>query len=302
MGKFYELQFELESNCLLDCIHCSSLEMRQTCTRSYSDIDILNFISLFDDPIHIYFTGGEPILYKNLIPLCRNLIDSKKEVEIGLYTTGNHTGLTPISKDYAFILKQAGITDCYFSIYSDLEFEHDAWTNCKGSFINTVLSVRNLLCAGISVKAHLVLTRDNYYRIDDVIAFCQKLGMEEIRILKLTPSGNAKNNWETIGVPLEEQNELIKHLVNKRKDYNMRITFSGYPSLHPCRAFPKSVGCQAGTNLLYIDSSGDIFPCACTKRNPNKFKICNITELSAISKYLEKMVTIEYRDVCYNEE
>lgn len=49
MGKFYEIQFEIETNCLLDCIHCSSLNSRSLDGIEYSMDDILNMMKLFDE-------------------------------------------------------------------------------------------------------------------------------------------------------------------------------------------------------------------------------------------------------------
>ena len=59
----WELQFEIETKCSLNCVHCSSFEMRQHKNRYYTDDDLINFIKLFETSLHIYFTGGEPINY-----------------------------------------------------------------------------------------------------------------------------------------------------------------------------------------------------------------------------------------------
>ena len=72
--RFYELQFEIENACLLDCVHCSSADMRRNGLRRYSDEDLLKFISLFMGKTHIYFTGGEPLLYENLLNLFTQIV------------------------------------------------------------------------------------------------------------------------------------------------------------------------------------------------------------------------------------
>lgn len=41
------------------------------------------------------------------------------------------------------------------------------------------------------------------------VELCKNLGFAEVRILKLTPSGNAMHNWDQIGLPLDIQNDLI---------------------------------------------------------------------------------------------
>ena len=300
-NRFYELQFEIENACLLDCIHCSSAEMRRNGSRSYSDEDILRFISLFKDKVHIYFTGGEPLLYKHLLNLCTQITLSNPNVELGLYTTGNCSTKKAISEDLATSMYEAGIKDCYFSIYSNKEEEHDSFTALEGSLANTIESIIALRNTNILPKAHLVLNKFNLGKIREVITFCQEIGIAEVRILKLTPSGNAKEHWDQIGVPLNDQNELIKQLIQKRLDYTVKLTFSGYPDLHPCRPWENADGCQAGINLLYIDADGYVFPCACTKRSPNLFCIGHISQINKIQEYMESKERLVKNECCLNE-
>lgn len=300
-SKFYELQFEIETSCLLDCVHCSSANSHRE-ERAYSDEAILDFLQLFSGHVHIYFTGGEPLLYADLSCLCERIHAAKPDTDIGIYSTGNCSGFQPISTELAQSLKHAGVCDCYFSIYSNNQEEHDQWTNHAGSFQNTLDSIRRFSTAGILPKAHLILTRENQRKLSEVICFCQEIGLVKVRILRLAPSGNAKINWDNIGIPLEAQNDYIRRLIQEREDYPIRLTFAGYPTLHPCRAFPDAQKCQAGTNLLYIDASGDIYPCACTKQDAAKYKICNIREIDILRKHLEYLSKKNCYPTCFNRK
>lgn len=300
-NHFYELQIEIETSCLLNCIHCSSAISRKSGIRKYSDTALLNFISLFQNKSHIYFTGGEPLLNNNLFALSNKITTLFPSIHVGLYTSGNQFELTPISENLAIKMYQSNIKDCYFSIYSDVEHEHDLWTATKGSFKNTLESISQTMKNGIEAKAHLVLNRFNKNKLEQIIEFCQTLEMKEVRILKLTPSGTAKENWNSIGVSLDEQNQLIEQLILKQKEFSTKLSFSGVPHLFPCRSFINSYGCQAGNHLLYVNSSGDIYPCACTQQNPSKFKICNIHDLAQIKKYISEANYHSYNQTCLND-
>ncbi len=292
----WELQFEIETSCSLNCIHCSSLEMRQQEMRSYTDDDLLNFVKLFESSLHIYFTGGEPINYSRLPFLCNEIQNNTYNAKIGIYSTGNHSKQLYINEDFAKELKKSGIVDCYFSIYSDMEEEHDDWTGTKGSFINTLASINSIKKVGIIPKAHIVLTRVNYAKIDRVIEFSKSLGIMDVRILRLTSCGAAKNNWNEIGIPLGKQNQIIEYLINNKQKYSINLSFAGYPLLSPCRPFKDAKGCEAGIKLLYIDIFGDIYPCACSKGHN---KICNITEREKVFDYI-KSQNASYRLTCLN--
>jgi radical SAM domain protein len=295
MRKFYEIQFEIETNCLLDCIHCSSLNSRSLDGIEYSMDDILNMMKLFDEKSHIVFTGGEPFLNDSILQLI-NKIDKQKK--IGIYTTGNLNNLSPIESGLANKLKKYGVDECYFSIYSSSCKEHEELTRIEGSFLNTLKSIESLKKNGIVVKGHLVLTKKNIDKIEDVLNFCEQIELDEVRILKLAPVGNAKNNWNDLSISLGEQNRVIEGILAKNDNYKMKITVAGYPTIMPCRNFDGAKGCQAGTNLLYVDAYGDIYPCASTKSNKKHFKICNIKELYKLRVYLDKVSNIEYRKIC----
>lgn len=66
----------------------------------------------------------------------------------------------------------------------------------------------------------------------------------------------------------------------------------------PCRNFPNAKRCQAGINLLYIDSCGDVYLCACAKANAEKYKICNIIEIEKLKNYLYNMSEVECHQHC----
>ena len=130
---FVELQIEIEDDCLLNCIHCSSYELCKHGKRNYTINDLIDFISVIKGDILIHFTGGDPLLCKDLTEICRKILVLNPNIKIALYTTGNCYGLTPISIDMAKDMKQSGIVECYFSIYSEIPEEHDLWTRTIGS-------------------------------------------------------------------------------------------------------------------------------------------------------------------------
>lgn len=294
MGKIYEIQFEIETKCMLNCIHCSSLEGRELSGIKYQEDDILNMIGLFDGDTYITFTGGEPLLNNKILSLIRKL-DSKR---ISIYTSGNLNDFKPIDKILAYKLKEYGVSECYFSIYSILYSAHDQFTNTSGSLKNTLESIENLNKYGIEVKAHVVLTRQNIDYIYDVIKFCERHEFKEVRILKLAQAGRAKSNWNILNIPIEDQNIKLKEINQNRNNFNINITIAGYPEIYPCRSFAGAKGCQAGTNLLYVDAIGDIYPCACTKSNKKKYKICNIKELDKIKRYIDDMDNFHCWEKC----
>ena len=300
MDKFYELQFEIETACLLDCVHCSSANSRLLAKRQYSDEDILRVLELFHGETRVILTGGEPLLYNHIFELCKQISLKSPLSKIGIYTTGNIENMRPIDEPMAHQLKALQVDECYFSIYSTSPDVHDTWTQKAGSFLNTIDSIASLKKVGILSKAHLVLNRHNINSVQEIICFCESIGMDEVRILKLAPAGNAQTNWNNISLQLYRQDNIIKQIVSSRNEFMISITVAGYPTIMPCRNFPNAKVCQAGINLLYIDSYGDVYPCACAKANTEKFKICNIIEIEKLKKYMHSMSKVECYQDCLN--
>lgn len=298
--KEFEIQVEIENACLLNCSHCSSYEMRKSKSSIYSEEALISFIKSFNYPVHVYLTGGDPILYPNLVGFCKELSSVNTCRTVGLYTTGNCAMMEPISKGYANLLAQAGVKDCYLSIYHKNSEEHDSFTGKMGSFFNTISSANNLKDASIHPKAHLVLTNQNKAHIEDIIYFCESIGFEEVRVLKLTETGKARNNWSQIGIPIAEQDSIITSLINRKDEFNIKLSFSGYPQLHACRSSENAYKCQAGTNLLYITLSGDIYPCACTVQFSKQFHLGNINNLAEVIRQIERAYPNDYNPFCLN--
>lgn len=280
MKRTFELHFELEPNCFLNCIHCSSQTIRSE-EMKYEEKDILRLIKCFKTPLEVFFTGGEPLLYSRLLPLFSEITSQVPTCKIGLFTSGiiyNQGNLISVEEDYLKKLKSSGLEICYVSLYSNEETWHDYMTNQAGSFSCTVRSIKNMIKIGIDTRINLVLTAFNHSHINEIIQFAYSLGVSEVRLLKLICHGNAVNFWKTIGLSNEDYLHSIKEIYAKRNKQPLRITVSSVPQLAPCRPLENAVGCQAGSNLLYVTLSGDVYPCACVK-NQKDYLLFNVKDI-----------------------
>lgn len=275
-----ELQIEVEKSCPLKCLHCSSVSLLNLNECGYSNVELMNFVKGFDGPLKISVTGGEPLNRIDIVDFLSCLWSCKPDLEIEVFSSGVllKNGLPSfISEDYALSLKGAGVRSFYLTMFHSDSSEHDKMTDCRGSLEISKKSIENLIIAGIEVKVHLILNRFNFGCIYDVIYDLSNLGIKEVRLLKLVKHGRATTNWERIGVSDDEQERLIADLFKSQDKFPLRMTFSGFPEMTPCRPFEWAKGCQAGTRLFFVDFNGDIFPCACTRGNL-EFRIGNISE------------------------
>lgn len=297
MEKEYEIQIEIENKCYLHCLHCSSLSMRHSASNPFSEEELMNFFQLFNVPLHIYFTGGEPLANPNLTTLIKLVKSISTDVNVGVYTCGILKDTTSIDEEFAEKLKMVGLDDCYVSLYHCDSEKHDLITNRSGSYWATIQSIHNLIDKKIDVKVHLVINRYNYLELDKIITNTLNLGVKQVRLLRIVKAGAAVINWETVGLPFDEQNAVIKRIIDNIDKYSGCVTISGFPEEIACRPAPQAIKCQAGTHLLYVTNTKKIYPCACTKSDLT-FLIGSINDLDKIKQYLEIQQDCLYNEYC----
>ena len=299
MRKEYEVQIEVENKCYLDCLHCSSLSMRHSASNPFLEEELMSFFQLFNVPLHIYFTGGEPLANPNLTTLIKLVKNASANTNVGIFTCGILKDTTSIDEDFTEKLKMVGLDDCYISLYHCDSEKHDLITNRRGSYWATEQSIRNFINKKIDVKVHLVINRYNYQELDKIIINILKLGVSQVRLLRIVKAGAAEINWEAIGVPYKEQNAAIREIINNIDRYSGCVTISGFPAEIACRPAPQAIKCQAGTHLLYVTNSKQIYPCACTKSDLS-FSLGSIYDLTKIKQYLEKRQACLCNEDCLN--
>lgn len=141
-----EIHFEIENKCLLKCRHCSSNATSKGVKFDYPIEQMLELLSAIPEEKTVFFTGGEPLLYKNLDTLLSS-IKKLGNIAVGFFTSGvvnNNGSICPISKKHAGSLAEAGLKICYFSVYSHDAKVHDWMTQTPGSYNITQESIKAL--------------------------------------------------------------------------------------------------------------------------------------------------------------
>jgi MoaA/NifB/PqqE/SkfB family radical SAM enzyme len=259
----------------------------------------MKFIKGFQGPVKISLTGGEPLIRYDVLNILSNLRLCKPGTDINVFSSGvmvKNGLIESISEEYAINLKDAGLKSIYITLFHGRAVYHDKMADCRWAFEISKKSIENLINVGIETKVHLVLNRFNVDCIHTVLSELSKLKIKEVRLLKLVKHGRATSNWERIGVSYQKQNELFSDLIMKRNQFPLRMTFSGFPEMTPCRPLEWAKGCQAGTRLFFVDFNGEVFPCACTRGN-SKVWIGHISDEVLCSRLWHNNHK-EFRDFC----
>ncbi len=205
----------------------------------------------------VSFTGGEPLLRKDIVSLVAYAS------EIGLWTNLITNG-TLFDRNQTKSLKDAGLNSAQVSLEGPTPEIHEDITGVKGSFQMTINGIKNLIEAGIPVHTNTTVSRKNINYLSGILQLIKSLGLKRLSMNLLIPcgsAGNKKNLWVSY-------NEIGEHILKlKHFAQNEGITFMWYSPLPMCEFNPIAYGfgnksCAAITGLLSIDPMGNVLPCS----------------------------------------
>lgn len=251
--------------CPYNCWHCSFKG------RVQSDLPIDKQFSLIEDLCHlgasiIGFTGGEPLLHRDIFSLVKKAHDNGAETI--LFTTGHSLDVAKAKR-----LKQSGLWAICFSLDSHIPEIHNKLRGYPNAFNEVMEAIKTARKSGLYTMVSSVATPEFmkekcYVAIYDLV---KKMHVNEYRIIEAMSCGKLLNNV---------QNIITKQEVRELRNFHRRVNLASPPT-KVC-AFnqiesPELFGCGAGTQHLFIDNAGEVCPCDFT---PLSFG--NITQIPLV--------------------
>jgi len=263
--RLRELKIEVNRDCPLHCLHCSSNGIPKAPERldphKISEL-IKEFAHLGGEKLCV--SGGEPLCYQEL----SNIINSCQgtNIDLSLYTTGiEHNGgpPKPISERMASFLADKGVK-IIFSLHGASDRTHDMLTQVQGSFNSTLVAIKKTIEAGALVELHVVPMVTNFHELTEIPRLADSFNIKKVSWLRFVPQGRGFLNRHALQLSKEQLKELDKKKAEVHRIYRTITIRTGSPFniLCPEVAAP----CEAGINVLTIGPDGSIFPCDAFKR------------------------------------
>lgn len=218
------------SQCNNRCIMCCQPPLQ----RDDIDFYLRKNQSLIDSaPSHLPIlgiTGGEPtLLGDRLFEMLQRIRARLPETEIHLLTNGRAFA----DKEYARKLAECGTDHILLGIplHSDYAGDHDAITQIKGSFDETLLGLYNLACYGFGIELRVVITRMNYRRLPKLPNFIYRNlpFVEFVSLMGLEYTGYTIKNKDQVWIdPLDYQQEL-EQAVQGFRDWGLDVSVFNLP-------------------------------------------------------------------------
>ena len=130
----------------------------------------------------VQFIGGEPTLNQDL----RALIAAA--TKLGYEFIKVFTNLTRLSDDLLQSFQDHGVCIAT-SVYGADAAHHDLITQVGGSFDKTIRNLRQLLNAGVPVRASIIEMDANQGRADSTIALLREMGVQDVGVDRLRRFG-----------------------------------------------------------------------------------------------------------------
>lgn len=201
--------------CNLKCVHCYS----QSQDRSYSGElsteegkALIEDLARFGSPV-ILFSGGEPLLRPDLLPLAQLATD--RGVRAVISTNG-----TLISKEMAGALKRIGLS--YVGVSLDgMRETNDRFRGVEGAFDAALKGMRNCREAGIKVGLRFTINRRNVRDIPEIFDLLEKEDIPRVCFYHLVYAGRGSQLVKE-GLEHRETRRVVDLIIERTKDLHER--------------------------------------------------------------------------------
>ncbi|MFQ5997019.1 MAG: radical SAM protein [Dehalococcoidales bacterium] len=169
--------------CNLNCIHCyasadnqrSPEEMGTAAGRAF-----IRDLADFGVPV-ILFSGGEPLLRKDLFPLAS--LARELGIRVALSTNG-----TLITDEVAGEISRIGFAEVGISL-DGIGANNDHFRGRNGAFEAALTGIRNCIALDLRVSLRLTITRFNYQEIPAIFRLVENEGIDRVCFYHLAYSG-----------------------------------------------------------------------------------------------------------------
>ncbi|MDW2975104.1 MAG: radical SAM protein [Alphaproteobacteria bacterium] len=277
--NFFHLQWHLLNACNLRCKHCYDWK-NKTQTLNIKQMfkvydDFVFFVKNVGAQAEISLTGGEPTLFKDLIPLIEYI--KSRDVFAQIYILSNGYNLFSDELLECCIKHNVGV-----QISLDgLEEKHDEIRG-TGAFAKSIATIKQLISKGISTTVHCVLMKRNIDGVAEFIRFLDPMGLSRINFSTLIPIGPGAA--EAAATP-QELKKCMEMIVEMQSTTKARIIGE-----RPLWALVGGSGiCPIGDKTLTVDAAGNMMPCRRLPMVMGNVLEDNLLEVWLKNDFLNKM-------------
>ncbi len=209
------------------CVFCAQGDKRSKCASIPLSELVDRLRSVRGDlrqPKGLVLTGGEPILYKQILPL----VAAAKKLgyrPIQIQTNGRMMSYPNVLEK----LIAAGATEFSPSIHGSTAEVHEALTRAKGSWQQSRDGIANACRAGLPVVTNSVVTKGNFTDQPALVQLLCDLGVRDAQLAFVHPVGTALELFDEVVPRLSDVIPYVREARDIARRYEMRLMTEAIP-------------------------------------------------------------------------
>ena len=201
--------------CNLKCVHCYAHAVEKGKDKELTTEDartVIDDLAAFGAPV-ILFSGGEPLMRRDLIPLAHYAVD--KGMRAVISTNG-----TLITKEKAKELKDVGLS--YVGVSLDgMEEVNDRFRGKKGAFEEATAGMRNCQDVGLKVGLRFTVNRMNMDEVPRIFDLIEESNIPRVCFYHLVYAGRG-SELVTEDLSHEDTRRIVDLIINRTKEMHDR--------------------------------------------------------------------------------
>jgi len=201
--------------CNLKCVHCYSQSRNKKYKGELTTEEgrkLIKDLTRFGSPV-ILFSGGEPLLRKDLLPLAQLATDFGMRAVIS-------TNGTLITKRIARELKRIGLS--YVGVSLDgMQATNDRFRGVEGAFVAALKGIRNCQEAGIKVGLRFTINRWNALDIPEIFNLLEQENIPRVCFYHLVYAGRGSQLVEE-DLDHRETRKVVNLIIDRTRDLHQR--------------------------------------------------------------------------------
>lgn len=276
------LELMLTSKCNCRCAMCNIWMKKEN-----NDLSLSRLQDMFSDEVlsnlkTITFTGGEPFLRKDIIDICRSIVENCKEL-IQLYISTNGSQAEYTFQQVRSILKimpQLGKLRLGIS-FDHIGQNHDKIRGRKGihqSCTDLIAKLKTLPDRRLSIQANVAIGPYNVDDLKEMYSYFKHIPLRVFWFPIMVSDSFYENDSQAKNLTFSEKQKtkLIEFARLLRKESTSLTEFYYYSGLFDTlRRGSRTFPCTGGSQFLQINAEGDVFPCYLA---PKEFRFGNLRE------------------------
>ncbi len=266
----FTIAWEVTRACAFSCVHCRADAQHRRAPGELSTEEgyaLIDRLTEFGSPI-LVFTGGDPMMRKDLFDLIRYATDA-----------GLRCSLTPTATALPTTARlrraqDAGVRRIALSLDAPTQQVHDDFRKVAGSWERTMAILANARSLGLSTQINTTVTAHNVDLLEDMVQFVRAVGAVQWSVFFLVPMGRGQQ-LSMISPEQHEEVLIWLHQLALAGDFDVKATAApmyrriaaqrgrgttgaGF-SFHDGLDRPAQ-GVNDGRGFLFVSHVGDIMP------------------------------------------